>query len=67
MDGVPLDGAALLKSAMMRGLPGSGNTQSPARIGQGEQAQRLGDRGNQQDDSDYEDDIDGIPSTVFDT
>lgn len=61
LDGVPLDGAALLKSAMMRGLPGSGSTQSPARIGVGEQqAQRLGNAAR--DDSDYEDDIDGIPS-----
>lgn len=57
-----MDGAALLKSALMRGLPGSGNTQSPARVGMGDAPHRLGDRGNQQDDSDYEDDIDGIPS-----
>lgn len=57
LDGVPLDGAALLKSAMMRGLPGTQNTQSPARLG--DQTGRLAAA---RDDSDYDDDIDGIPS-----
>lgn len=59
LDGVPLDGAALLKSAMMRGLPGTQNLQSPARLGGGDQ---LGRMQAAREESDYEDDIDGIPS-----
>lgn len=51
LDGVPLDGAALLKSAMMRGIPGAG--QSP---------QTNSIRHNDDQDSEYESDIDGIPS-----
>lgn len=59
LNGVPLDGAALLKSALLRGLPGSASTQSPARIGDHAPSQLMsGDR----DDSDFDDDIDGIPS-----
>lgn len=45
LDGVPLDGAALLKGAMLRGIPSDTKvTNSPSR-----------------NESDYEDDIDGIP------
>lgn len=52
LDGIPLDGAALLKSAMMRGIPGA-PTMSPGRDNQ---------RGHDNSqDSDYDDDIDGIP------
>lgn len=52
LDGVPLDGAALLKSAFMRGIPGaaSSTNDSPSLA-------RIPDNA----DSDYEDDIDGIP------
>lgn len=53
LDGVPLDGAALLKSAFMRGIPGAAsNTDSPS--------QEARSR-NQDNDSEYEDDIDGVP------
>lgn len=49
MDGIPLDGAALLKSAMMRGIPGA--------------ADHTPDHGANDNsrDSEYDDDIDGIP------
>lgn len=51
LDGVPLDGAALLKSAFMRGIPGAaGSNDSPSLACVQDNA-----------DSDYEDDIDGIP------
>lgn len=55
LDGVPLDGAALLKSAFMRGIPGAASsvTDSPS--------QEISARIHDQADSDYEDDIDGIP------
>lgn len=52
LDGVPLDGAALLKSALMRGLPQT-NTNSPLLEQSGLQSHGS--------DSDYDDDIDGIP------
>lgn len=55
LDGVPLDGAALLKSAFMRGIPGAASnaTDSPTQ-------DRLA-RVQENAESDYEDDIDGIP------
>ncbi|XP_055374208.1 U2 snRNP-associated SURP motif-containing protein [Condylostylus longicornis] len=51
LDGIPLDGAALLKSAMLRGLPQESiKSASPTRIQE------------QSRDMDYdEDDIDGVP------
>lgn len=51
LDGVPLDGAALLKSAFMRGIPGAAGTNDSPSLA------RVQDNA----DSDYEDDIDGIP------
>lgn len=60
LDGVPLDGAALLKSAFMRGIPGaagSSTTDSPSH----ERLARIQDNV----DSDYEDDIDGIPRKLI--
>ena len=56
LDGVPLDGAALLKSAMMRGIPGAPAVNSPSRD---HLSNKLANHGR--DDSDYDDDIDGIP------
>lgn len=57
LDGVPipLDGAALLKSAFMRGIPGAASsaTESPPH----ELVQSVRENA----DSEYEDDIDGIP------
>lgn len=55
LDGVPLDGAALLKSAYMRGIPGatSNSTDSPP--------QEKSIRSHENHESDYDDDIDGIP------
>lgn len=55
LDGVPLDGAALLKSALMRGIPGaaSASTESPLR--------EAGNRMRVTRADDYDDDIDGIP------
>lgn len=55
LDGVPLDGAALLKSAFMRGIPGAASsaTDSPSQ----DRVARIPDNA----DSEYEDDIDGIP------
>lgn len=53
LDGIPLDGAALLKSALMRGIP-SNNSNSPLL----EKSSHLHDNGS---DSEYDDDIDGIP------
>lgn len=55
LDGVPLDGAALLKSAFMRGIPGAASsaTESPSH----ERVQCV----QENVDSEYEDDIDGIP------
>lgn len=79
LDGVPLDGAALLKSAMMRGIPstvsGGVNTASPARLAAStsgaaavaEQKVVVHRRGTlevgrlEEQDSDFDDDIDGIP------
>lgn len=58
LDGVPLDGAALLKSAFMRGIPGaasSNSTDSPSHL---EKNSRMQDNHTE---SDYEDDIDGVP------
>lgn len=56
LDGVPLDGAALLKSAYMRGIPGAvAAIDSPSM----DKSVRLHD--NRAADSDYEDDIDGVP------
>ncbi|XP_031630121.1 U2 snRNP-associated SURP motif-containing protein [Contarinia nasturtii] len=55
LDGVPLDGAALLKSAFMRGIPGAATsvTDSPSH----ERVTLI----QENVDSEYEDDIDGIP------
>lgn len=59
LDGVPLDGAALLKSAYMRGIPGAvASIDSPSM----DKSVRLHDN---QADSDYEDDIDGVPCKSF--
>lgn len=52
MDGIPLDGAALLKSAMMRGIPATSSSPGNQR-----------EQDNQ--DSDYDDDIDGVPCMFF--
>lgn len=63
LDGIPLDGAALRKSAMMRGIPGASgttSTQSPSLSTEQHPNIRLTD--HSQDDSDYDDDIDGVPS-----
>lgn len=63
LDGIPLDGAALRKSAMMRGIPGASgtaSTQSPSRSS--EQHLNIQQTDHSQDDSDYDDDIDGVPS-----
>lgn len=59
LDGVPLDGAALLKSALMRGIPGAASsvTDSPSH----ERLSRIQDTA----DSEYEDDIDGIPCMFY--
>lgn len=56
LDGVPLDGAALLKSAYMRGIPGaaSNTTDSPAHDKNARTQESHAD-------SDYDDDIDGVP------
>lgn len=54
LDGVPLDGAALLKSAFMRGIPGAAPTDSPSH-------QKRVQRHQDNAESEYEDDIDGIP------
>lgn len=61
LDGVPLDGAALLKSALMRGIPGGsiGPSSSHSPLRNEPQSVRMMD--NSQDESDYDDDIDGIP------
>lgn len=56
LDGVPLDGAALLKGALKRGLPQT-NSNSPLL-----EKQHLLDHGS---DSEFDDDIDGIPCTYF--
>lgn len=74
LDGVPLDGAALLKSAMMRGIPSTAATASPNRLAVGSAASEakiaLHRRGGgplealqagDENDSDYDDDIDGVP------
>lgn len=55
LDGVPLDGAALLKSAFMRGIPGAAAsvTDSPSH----DRVSRI----QENVDSEYEDDIDGVP------
>lgn len=51
MDGVPLDGAALLKGVLMRTLPETSQKNTPTRRSQ--EVSR---------DADYNDDIDGVPS-----
>lgn len=51
LDGIPLDGAALLKGALLRGIPQT-NPNSPI---------EKSTRRNHGSDSDYDDDIDGIP------
>lgn len=58
LDGVPLDGAALLKSALMRGIPGAAQnaTDSPVL----EKGGQMPDN-QTMTESDYEDDIDGVP------
>lgn len=53
LDGIPLDGAALLKSALMRGIPQTNST-SPL-LDKSVHARHQGS------DSEYDDDIDGIP------
>ena len=53
LDGIPLDGAALLKSALMRGIPASTSNDSPLL-----DSSRLQDSSR---DTDYDDDIDGVP------
>lgn len=55
LDGVPLDGAALLKSAIMRGIPGAPTNDSP--LHESASVQVL----SQQSNYSYDDDIDGIP------
>lgn len=55
LDGVPLDGAALLKSAIMRGIPGAPTVDSPLREPVANQAR------SQKSNYSYDDDIDGIP------
>lgn len=52
LDGVPLDGAALIKSALLRGIPEAQAVikDTPTRVQETSQ------------DADYDDDIDGIPS-----
>jgi U2-associated protein SR140 len=51
LDGVPLDGAALLKGALMRGIPDTPISKgTPSRHGR-----------HAQSDDDYDDDIDGVP------
>lgn len=57
LDGVPLDGAALLKSALMRGIPGAAaaSTESPLRDAGNSRMQ------NSKLNIDYDDEIDGIP------
>lgn len=62
MDGVPLDGAALRKSAMMRGIPGASGTASTQSPSRSEQHPNIRLTDHCQDDSDYDDDIDGVPS-----
>lgn len=52
LDGVPLDGAALLKGVLMRGLPDKQKT-TPLRS---QEVSR---------DAEYNDDIDGIPSKIL--
>lgn len=59
LDGVPLDGAALLKSAYMRGIPGAVAAIDSPSI---DKSVRLHDN---RADSDYEDDIDGVPCKTF--
>lgn len=58
LDGIPLDGAALLKSAIMRGIPGAPTNDSPLRESAVAQA------GSQQSNYSYDDDIDGIPRNI---
>lgn len=58
LDGIPLDGAALLKSAMMRGIPGA--APSPSR-----EHSLMRMQENNRDESDYDDDIDGIPCKIL--
>lgn len=56
LDGVPLDGAALLKSAIMRGLPGAPTIDSSPT-----HESASGQSRGQKSDYSYDDDIDGIP------
>lgn len=59
LDGVPLDGAALLKSALMRGIPASTSNESP-------NLENSNSRLHESSaDTDYEDDIDGIPCKIY--
>lgn len=58
LDGVPLDGAALLKSALMRGIPGLATSDSPIADNNSRIPENTAD-------SDYDDDIDGIPCKHF--
>lgn len=51
LDGVPLDGATLLKSAFMRGIPGATQPIDSPRM----------DTNRAHQDVDYDDDIDGVP------
>lgn len=55
MDGIPLDGAALLKSAILRGIPGAPTNDSPIHESIAGQAR------SQKSNYSYDDDIDGIP------
>ncbi len=50
LDGIPLDGAALLKSAMIRGIPG---------------ANPVENRMREMDRDSEDDDIDGVPCKFF--
>lgn len=61
LDGIPLDGAALLKSAIMRGIPGAVTDDSPIH-------EPIGQARSQHSNYSYDDDIDGIPrncSAIF--
>lgn len=55
LDGVPLDGAALLKSAMLRGI--SGVATNGSRLSESPSLQGSSQQSNYSEDSD----IDGIP------
>lgn len=57
LDGIPLDGAALLKSAIMRGIPGAPTNESPLHESSTARSQKS--------NYSYDDDIDGIPRKYF--